>query len=246
MMIDVLLDIDGPLADHDQHTLIQLYSEYFKLDISLERRQALHSVSDFEALPETHTFKDAMGAVKYDFLMQIIAFDPRHIEASIVQPSSCEGVTLLARSMHVSYCTARRGMTTAWTERVEQATRSWLGRHAFPNPDAVTFCEGPAGKLHYIAESIIQYPRTIVLIDDLASKLIQAFSSLTAQEQEALAAFFTLAAYGSAQSSEQAPFKMIPFLSWEHIDCFFQYTKGFEVCPTTKTKRKKMTELKSI
>jgi len=225
-MVDVLLDIDGPLADHDQHMLIQLYSEYFNVDLSLEGRQALHCVSDFEALPETRAFKEAMGGVKYNFLLQIIVFDPRHIEAAIVQPSSCEGVTLLARSMHVSYCTARRGMTTAWTEQVEQATRSWLGQHAFPNPDAVTFCEGPAGKLHYIAESIIRHPRTIVLIDDLASKLIQAFSTLTPQEQEALTAFFILGAYGPDQYSEQAPFRVIPFLSWKHMDRFLQCMKG--------------------
>jgi hypothetical protein len=228
MMVDVLFDIDGPLADHDQDTLIQLYSEYFKVDISPERRQALHSVRDFEALPETRIFKDTIGAVKYDFLIQIIVFDPRHIEAAIVQKSSCEGVTVLSHSMPVSYCTARRGMTTAWTAQVEQATRSWLGQHAFPNPDAVTFCEGPAGKLQYIAQSIIQHPRTVVLIDDLSSKLIQAFSTLTPQEQGALTASFILGAYGSAKWSEKTPFRVIPFLSWERIHHFLQYLKGLD------------------
>lgn len=227
-MIDVLLDIDGPLADHDQSTLIQLYSEYFKIDISPERRQTLHCVSDFEALPEARTFKDAMGVVKYDFLMQIIIFDPRHCDAAIAQPSSSAGVTMLSDSMHVGYCTARRGMTAIWTEAVERATRSWLGQHDFPNPDAVTFCEGPAGKLHYIAQSLINHPRTIVLIDDLSSQLVQAFSTLTFQEQEVLTASFILGAYGSAQWVEPTPFRVIPFLSWEHMDHFLLDIKGLD------------------
>ncbi|GCF10289.1 hypothetical protein [Dictyobacter arantiisoli] len=244
-MVEVLCDIDGPLAWGNQQSLFQTYDDYFKLNLSKEQLKTVNSIDEFEALPEMVAFKSRVGPVKYNFLKQVVVLDPQLLRSANVISDAVEGVNLLATHGQAGYCTARRGMNERWTADVKKATRAWLQDKSFPHYKRVTFCEGPEGKLAFIASKLIASPQhIIVLIDDLYEKMICLFKTLADQEQEVLSQRFILGAYGSGPCATfDIPFKVIPLHSWKDADAFVCELKG---CSLWHTKRKKMRERRNM
>lgn len=223
----ILIDIDGVVAQKNLAMLLPLYNEYFNLDLSSSDLQSLHSIDAFEELQEVQKFRERVGETRYNYLMQIVVYDPRHMQAAGVISQATEGVQHLAKRccQELGYCTARFGMTEQWNIDLQQATRHWLRKLSFPNADQILFCRSPQGKLETIAAHLHEQPQSVLLIDDMYEMLLGILPSLPTLDQEILSRHLTIGAYRAEVEQgewKHSSVRVLPLPQWEKIQTFVE------------------------
>lgn len=177
------LDIDQTLAGGVVEAHMRLYNRRLGLNMSelaiLAARQYAKTFDVPEIIgyrnPEDATLTEEREANFQATRAEIRTSPEVHLDLQSL-PGSKAGVetllTTLAQVQDVSYYTVR-------PTEVEEATKEWLRRHDYPNPEQVVICSSPEDKLRKIIEHQVFFLAEedrgpVILVDDSLKELLQA------------------------------------------------------------------------
>lgn len=197
--VHIALDIDQTLAGGVVSAHMRHYNERLGLGIAAETIEVLDSqyAKTFD-VPEIADYrkKDEDGFQKVR--AEIRTSEQVHLDFKTL-PGSIDGALALLEHASLSYYSVRPA-------EVEGATREWLRKHGFPNPEDVVICDSHEDKLRRIAvDHLADNPeKTIVLIDDSHKQLAEAAEAIVAQEPDMKIQFERLLLVGFGAKFEGA------------------------------------------
>ncbi len=226
------IDIDNTIAGRNILHFSRYCNTLWNLGMSEEQLQkGKISYQTFFSAPELCTFRASLSDEQWQEQLRQAEQAPEVLARQRVLPFALEGVSKLARTSSLTYCTVRRGEQ----EAVRQATEAWLSTHHFPAPSQVLFCRSLLTKLIHVYRHIQEKQEPVVLIDDLYSPLLEIFRQLaeachprySAEQCEQMVRVLReqmiLVAFGA--ESQASPFpgnvhglRVLPLSSWEHLD----------------------------
>lgn len=215
----ILVDIDGVLARHNTRSLFRIYNKILSLGIPDDVFIRVRTREAFDALPEAQVHLARVGVRRYQYQLDALEWHPHYVFENKVIDGAANGVRYLAeRSGTLKYCTARViNFDEQWNMHLARITHIWLQNNGFPYHDQVLFCDGIPAKLTAIAAMMRNREQSVLLIDDSAKNLIEAFKGLSQDDQDILREYLTLAAFGYDECDGNYPIPVIPFPGWNEV-----------------------------
>ena len=196
----VVLDVDQTLNSGLVKVHLNVYNRELNLGLTAEEidqaNQVYGKTFDVPAIYNFRRGRDLNAPIEKD---AEIPFDPEN-EAEFQRvreiirtseevhlgfntlPGSIEGARALAARGEISYYTVR-------PHEVIGATRRWLNKHNFPNPENVVICDSPEDKLKRIIADKLEPHKsdenglpTVILIDDSFKQLADAAKKIIAND----------------------------------------------------------------
>lgn len=212
------IDIDGTLGSRNEQQFLKTCNQKLKLNVSEERLAAL-SVATFLTLPELLTYKEHVGQAYFERAIGWVDFHPSVLRAMTLFDGAVEGVKKLAEIGEIAYYTARYvPEAEERNQQMAEATCAWLTEHQFPNPDRVIFCNGVLGKLQTLVQIIESTQKSVILIDDQYSRLIERLEEMEAQQKQTFCQHTRLIPYGTRKILQESSLVVGPLPSWLEID----------------------------
>jgi hypothetical protein len=189
--IHIALDIDQTLAGGVVSSHMRLYNERLELGMAADEIDALDGQfgKTFD-VPQIQKYRDVNEEGFQQVRSEIRTSKQVHLDFKTL-PGSIKGALALVQTASVSYYSVR-------PIEVEVATKEWLKKHGFPNPEEVVICDSHEDKLRKIAaDHLAKEPeKTVLLIDDSFKQLADAAGKITDEEPEMKVQFSRLVLVG--------------------------------------------------
>jgi hypothetical protein len=212
------IDIDGTIAGASS-----IFGAYFnqelRLGLSPEEEQKIRWYDSLRKHSAVVEYRKKNNERFLEVCIRYREYFPAMLAREVLA-GAVEGVTALAKWGDVQYITIRVSRDTEVNEQIQAATRQWLRKYNFPNPDNVAFCTSFQEKLQLLAEQPL-YP--IILIDDRSSSdLLTCYENLMQNPEchelvHLIHERITFVAFGKEELPEKTlGLRMLAFPSWEH------------------------------
>jgi hypothetical protein len=210
------LDIDSTIAV-DRNGYARYLNNALELGIEEAAIQNLESYQKFTAMPQVQKFRASEeNEQRYQEMYKAADHDLEVIFAMEPITDAIRAVNNLAEDGTVIYVSCRRVEET-------EVTRIWLTKHGFPSPENVYICQQYYHK--YIHAYAVAKPgEPIILIDDMAEKIVPAFRTLAKQEKDIAISLVRRLAVVAIDQEEppifnfKVPFPVIALRSWSTED----------------------------
>lgn len=212
------IDIDGVLAQ-DTNGYARYLNSYFSLGLANEVIDQIGSYLEFTQLPVVKKY----AAQSEDACKRIneVAKQAQYLaeiqEQKVPVPGSLSSMQEIAKRYPFCYVTARKSETI-------EITQQWLARYGFPDPSHVFCCDQGIYQKYLYAHQLAE-SEPIVMIDDLALRMMKAFATVIKYQYaiaKAIRPKLALYAFGHEQSPvwpfKVAPFPVWPLPNWQQFD----------------------------
>jgi len=212
------VDIDGVLA-RDTNGYARYLNNYFSLGITDEKIGQLQNYQEFTKLLEVKAYirQSEETCAQFNTVAREAQYLSEIQHAKIPMPGSREAMEVIAKHYPFYYVTCRKSVTSA-------TTHAWLTRNGFPSPDRVHYCERGIYEKYVIAHRLAEPGESILLIDDLALKLMKSFATVIKLDRTLASDLIRrvgLLAFGHADAPvwpfPRRPFHVEPLPDWEHF-----------------------------
>lgn len=211
------IDIDGTIAG-----ISGIFGAYFnrelKLGLSPEEEQKIRWYDSLRKHSAVVEYRKKNNEHFLEVYERYREYFPAMLAREVLT-GAVKGVTTLAKWGNIQYITIRFSRDGEINEQIQAATRQWLRKHNFPNPDNVAFCASFQVKLQLLAE---QASSPVTLIDDrCSSDLLACYEKLIQNpEYRELAHLIreriTFVAFGKKELPEDTlGLHMLALPSWE-------------------------------
>ena len=191
--ISLVMDIDQTLAGGVVEAHMRLYSKRLGLGLSELAIQATKEYRKTFDVPEIIGYRNPEDGslqeereANFQAVRAEIRTSPEvHLDLQTL-PGSRDGVetllTTLAEVQDLSYYTVR-------PHEVEGATKEWLAKHNYPNPEQVVICDTPEDKLRRIIKDLVlskpeEERGSVLLVDDSLKDLLIAVDAIKNEKKQ--------------------------------------------------------------
>ncbi len=223
----IAVDIDGTIAGRNMPRFAARCREHFDLEIEDGPISYLQLMQH----PTMLAHRSAFANEQFNETIQRIEQAPDMLMSLPVMPGAVEGVQKLSSIGRISYYTVRKSQETPPDHTaIRDATKAWLALYRFPYPNEIVFCMSVMNKLIRLYNAIRTEAQSVLLIDDMAQSLIEAFHQLKADAHpgfspaesrvitDTLARHMHIVAFGTSSLEITSDLHVIPLPSWQSID----------------------------